>query len=72
MKKETVNFSDWEKLELRVAEILEVEEIEGADKLYKLTLDVGKEIGKRIGIYINAVNDLLKGVKRELSINDKK
>jgi len=41
-----VGFSDWEKLDLRVAEIIEVEEIEGADKLYKLTLDVG-EIGQK-------------------------
>ena len=42
-----VEFTDWEKLDLRVAEIKEVEEIEGADKLYKLILDVGK-IGERI------------------------
>lgn len=42
-----VNFEDWEKLDLRVAEIKEVEEIEGADKLYKLVLDVG-ELGERI------------------------
>jgi methionyl-tRNA synthetase len=42
-----INFSDWEKLDLRVAQIKKVEDIEGADKLYKLTLDVGKEIGKR-------------------------
>jgi len=40
-------FSDWEKLDLRVAEIKKVEEIKGADKLYKLTLDVG-ELGERI------------------------
>ncbi len=39
-------FSDWEKLDLRVAEIKKVEEISGADKLYKLTLDVG-ELGER-------------------------
>ena len=39
-------FSDWEKIDLRVAEIKKVEEIEGADKLYKLFLDVG-ELGKR-------------------------
>ncbi len=43
-----VSFNDWSKLDLRVAKILKVEEIEGADKLYKLTLDVGKEIGKRV------------------------
>jgi len=43
-----VNFSDWSKLDLRVAQIKEVEDIESADKLYKLTLDVGEEIGKKI------------------------
>ncbi|MEK6918202.1 MAG: methionine--tRNA ligase [Nanoarchaeota archaeon] len=42
-----VSFSEWEKLDLRVAKILKAEDIEGADKLYKLSLDVGKEIGKR-------------------------
>ena len=42
-----VEFKDWEKLDLRVAQIKQVEEIEGADKLYKLILDVG-ELGKRI------------------------
>jgi len=42
-----VNFLDWEKLDLRVAEIISVENIEGADKLYKIEIDVGPEIGKR-------------------------
>ena len=42
-----VEFSDWEKLDLRVAQIKEVEDIEGADKLYKITLDVG-ELGEKI------------------------
>lgn len=42
----TVNFEDWMKLDLRVAEIEKVEDIEGADKLYKVSLDVG-EVGKR-------------------------
>ena len=40
-------FSDWEKIDLRVAEIINVEEIENADKLWKLTLNVG-ELGERI------------------------
>lgn len=40
---ETVSFSDWEKIDLRVAEILEIEEIKGADKLYKLKIDLGTE-----------------------------
>ena len=41
-----IEFSDWQKLDLRVAQIKQVEEIEGADKLYKITLDVG-ELGER-------------------------
>lgn len=40
---ETVSFDDWQKLDLRTAEILEVEEIEHADKLYKLKIDLGTE-----------------------------
>jgi len=39
----TVSFSDWEKIDLRNAEILEVEDIKGADKLYKLKIDLGTE-----------------------------
>lgn len=41
-----VEFSDWEKLDLRVAEIKDIEDIQGADKLYKLSLDVG-ELGEK-------------------------
>ncbi len=41
-----IEFPDWEKIDLRVAQIKNVEEISGADKLFKLTLDVG-EIGER-------------------------
>lgn len=40
---ENIKFSDWQKLDLRVGEILEVEDIEGADKLYKLKIDLGTE-----------------------------
>ena len=42
----TIQYEDFTKLDLRVAEIKQAEEIEGADKLYKLTLDVG-ELGQR-------------------------
>jgi len=41
-----VDFSGWEKLDLRVGKILKAEDIEGADKLYKLEVDLGKELGK--------------------------
>jgi methionine--tRNA ligase beta chain len=39
----TINYEDFTKLDLRIATIKEAEEIEGADKLYKLTLDDGSE-----------------------------
>ena len=39
-------FEDWTKLKLVVAQIKAVEEIEGADKLWKITLDAGN-LGER-------------------------
>jgi len=63
-EKPTVEFSDWEKLDLRVAEIEEVEDIAGADKLYKLTINIGTE--KRTicaGIKQHYPKDDLKGKK---------
>ena len=47
MTENIISFEDFQKLNLRVAEILEIEDIEGADKLYKLKIDVG-ELGQRI------------------------
>jgi methionine--tRNA ligase beta chain len=43
-----IEFSDWQKINLRVAQIKKVEDIPEADKLYKITVDIGKEIGKRV------------------------
>jgi len=45
--KEEINYEDFAKLELRVAKIKKVEEIEGANELYKIILDLGEEIGER-------------------------
>ena len=42
-----ISYDDFAKVDLRVGKIIKVEEIEGADKLYKLTVDLGKELGKR-------------------------
>ena len=44
---ENIKFSDWQKLDLRVGRILKIEDVEGANKLYKLSIDLGKELGKR-------------------------
>jgi methionyl-tRNA synthetase len=38
-----VSFEEWQKIDLRAAEILEIEDIPGADKLYKLKVDLGTE-----------------------------
>lgn len=38
-----VTFNDWSKLDLRVGEVLEIEDVPGADKLYKLKIDLGTE-----------------------------
>jgi len=43
MEKETVLFSDFMKLDLRTAKITEAEDVEGKDKLFKLTIDLGTE-----------------------------
>ncbi len=40
---ENISFADFQKMDLRVAQILTAEEIEGADKIYKLTVELGGE-----------------------------
>lgn len=45
--KPEVTYEDFQKLDLRVATIKEVEAIPKADRLWKLTLDVG-ELGERV------------------------
>lgn len=47
MKMDEVTYDDFVKLDLRVAKIKKVEDIKGADKLYKIELDVGEKIGER-------------------------
>ncbi|MEK6707707.1 MAG: methionine--tRNA ligase [Pseudomonadota bacterium] len=39
----TINIDDFSKIDLRVARIVNAEQVEGADKLLKLTLDIGTE-----------------------------
>ncbi len=45
---EIINYEQFSKTDLRVGTIKKVEDVEGADKLLKLEVDLGKEIGKRI------------------------
>lgn len=56
-KKSQISYSDFAKLDMRVGEIAECEEIKGSEKLLKLTVDLGSEVGKRI---------ILSGIKKLL------
>ncbi len=75
---DNITFDDFMKIDLKVAEIKACEDIEGADKLYKLTIDAGEErtiaavikqyysneelIGKKIVIVANLEPRKLRGV----------
>ena len=74
---ENIGFDDFLKLDLRVAEIKSCEDLPGADKLYKLTIDVGEErtivagikqhytkeelVGKKIAVVANLEPRKLRG-----------
>jgi len=40
---EIVKFEEFKKMDLRVAKILEVEDVPGADRIYLITVDIGDE-----------------------------
>ena len=62
---ETISFSDWEKIDIRVGTILEVSPHPDADKLYILKIDEGKEEPRQLvaGLRENYSEDELKGKK---------
>ena len=75
---ENITFDDFLKVDLRVAEIKACEDVEGADKLYKLTIDIGEErtivagiklyyskeelVGKKIAVVANLEPRKLRGI----------
>lgn len=60
----TIKFDDFEKIDLRVAEIQNIEDIPKADKLYKLEISLGEEIRTIVaGIKQFYNHDDLKGKK---------
>ena len=48
MAKEIISYDDFAKLDIAIGVITQVEEIEGADKLLKLTVDIGEESPRQI------------------------
>jgi methionyl-tRNA synthetase len=75
---DNITFDDFVKMDLRVAEIKACEDVPGADKLYKLTIDMGEErtivagiklyytkedlIGKKIAVVANLEPRKLRGI----------
>jgi len=45
---ELINYDDFAKVEFRIGEIKEAQAVEGSEKLIKLVVDFGKELGERI------------------------
>ncbi len=46
--KPEISFADFAKLDIRIGQILSVEVVEGADKLLKLSVDLGEETPRQI------------------------
>jgi len=75
---ENITFDHFKAMELKVAQIKACEDIEGADKLYKLTIDIGEErtivagikqfyskeelVGKKIAVVYNLEPRTLRGI----------
>lgn len=76
-----IKFEDFKKIELKIGEILEVEDVPNTDKLYKLKVYTGEErtlvagikkhyskkelIGKKIIVVCNLEEKELRGVKSQ-------
>lgn len=76
---DNITFDDFIKMDLRVAEIKVCEDVPGADKLYKLTIDMGEErtivagiklyytkeelVGKKIAVVSNLEPRKLRGIE---------
>lgn len=47
MVKDTVSFSDFQKLDLRVGKVVLAEKVEGLENLIRMEVDLGKEYGRQ-------------------------
>ena len=67
---ESVKFSDWQKLDMRVGEILEVNDHPNADKLYLIKIDISeREINLVAGLKDYYTKDNLVGKKVIMLVN---
>ena len=77
--KEEISFDDFQKIDLRVAQVIEAKRVKKSDKLLKLKIDVGEErtivagigkdyrpedlVGKKIAVIVNLKPVKLMGVE---------
>jgi methionyl-tRNA synthetase len=54
---DTISIDDFSKIDLRVAHIVNAEHVEGADKLIRLTLDIGEGITRNVFAGIKSAYD---------------
>lgn len=65
-----VSFNDFKKLDIRTGQVKEVEEIEGSDNLYKVKVDIGKEVRNCVAGLKNYYSaEELKGKKAAVVVN---
>ena len=66
----TIPFKEWQKMDLRVGEVKEVQDHPNADKLYVLKVDIGKKVVQLVaGIKPFYKKDELKGKKVIVFVN---
>ncbi|MFH1240707.1 MAG: hypothetical protein V1672_05880 [Candidatus Diapherotrites archaeon] len=68
---EEISFNEFKKMDLRVAKISNVEDLEGKDKLYKITIDTGEEKTIVAGIKLFYTKEELQG-KNIIVVNNMK
>jgi len=67
---ENISFADFKKMDIRVGEIKSAEDVEGADKLYKLIVDIGGEERQLVaGIKLHYTKEDLPGKKVLVLVN---
>lgn len=67
-----ITFEEFKKVEIRIGKVLKVEKVENADKLLKLQVDFGAEIGERqivSGIAEHYLIEDLEGKKLPFIVN---
>lgn len=60
---DTITFADFKKLDMRIATVVDVAIPQGSEKLYRLTVDLGESLGKRI---------IFAGLKKHYKVNELK